>query len=44
MGFGGISVWGAVVFLIIAGTFFGLLMAALVKYVFGLGKRDQSAK
>jgi len=38
MGLGGISAGTLMVFLIIAAVFFGLVMAALVKYVFGLGK------
>ena len=43
MGLGGISAWMVVAFLIVAGAFVILVMAALVKYVFGLGKSAGSS-
>ena len=42
MGLGGISGWTVLVFLVVGLVFFGLVMAALVKYVFGLGRRDRN--
>ena len=42
MGLGGIGAGTLLVVLVIVVAFLGLVMAALVKYVFGLGKGDKS--
>jgi hypothetical protein len=43
MGIGGISIWTVMVVGLVALAFFGLVVAALVKYVFGLGKRNANS-
>jgi hypothetical protein len=42
MGLGGVSFWVIGAFLVVAGVFFILVMAALVKYVFGPGKGSRN--
>jgi hypothetical protein len=42
MGLGGISFWMVAVFLVVAGALVALVIAALAKYVFGLGKSSQN--
>ena len=43
MGWGGISDGTVIIFLIVVGVFVALVMAALVKYVFGLGKSGRNS-